>query len=53
MRNGGEGVNFYQHDVEQKIPVQLVRNSLYMTLNTKTGIVCQQVQKKWSLKDRA
>ena len=33
--------------------VQLVSNGLYMILDTKTGIVCQLVQKKWSLKDRA
>ena len=39
--------------LNRNIPVQLVSNSLYMILNTKTGIVCQPVQKKWSLKDRA
>ena len=33
--------------------VPLVSNGLYMILDTKTGIVCQPVQKKWSLKDRA
>ena len=30
-----------------------VKAQCHMILNTKTGIVCQPVQKKWSLKDRA
>ena len=38
--------------LNRNIPVQLVSNSLYMILNTKTGNVCQPVQKKWSLKNR-
>ena len=36
--------------LNRNIPVQLVSNSLYMILNTKTGIVCQPGQRKWSLK---
>ena len=39
--------------LNRNVPVQLISNSLYMILNTKTGIVCQPVQKKWSLKDTA
>ena len=38
--------------LNRNIPVQLVSNSLYMILNTKTGIVCQPGQRKWSLKYR-
>ena len=38
--------------LNRNIPVQLVSNSLNMIFNTKTGNVCQPVQKKWSLKDR-
>ena len=55
MRNGGEGVNFFSVNMmlNRNIPVQLVSNSLYMILNAKTGVVCQPVQRKWSLKDRA
>ena len=39
--------------LNRNIPVQLVSNSpYYMILHTKTGIVCQPGQRKWSLKDR-
>ena len=40
--------------LNRNIPVhwQLVSNSSYMILNTKTGIVCQPGQRKWSLKYR-